>query len=329
MRTGWKPVIRMTNQIREACAGVASQARFVRVDESRIDAYARSLPLDELKSPAIHPQRHYLGHGDATAAFFVTLDAINFGSGYFPHLRKRPGMSGYFTVASCLTDHFTRRGPMGADELARLTPDDCARIFEQPNPDDAVRELMTLFARALNDVGLYLTDQFDGSFVRLIESANGSAVQLVGLLAQMTFLNDVQRYRGRDVPFFKRAQLTAADLNLALGGEGLGRFTDLHCLTIFADNLVPHVLRIDGILQYDPDLAVRIDREELIAFGSEEEVELRAGAVHAAELIVRALHRAGNTRITAMNVDYLLWHRGQHPAYKQAKPRHRTRTVFY
>ena len=33
--------------------------------------------------------------------------------------------------------------------------------------------------------------------------------------------------------------------------------------------------------------------------------------------------------ITAMNVDYLLWHRGQHPAYKQAKPRHRTRTVSY
>src|SRR5688572_463873 len=319
----------ITDAIRQASAAVAADARFVHVDESRIDAYARSLPLDELKAPAIHPQRHYLGHGEATAAFFVTLDAVNFGSGYFPHLRKRPGMSGYFTVASCLTDHFRRNGPMGANELARLTPDDCVRIFEQPEPDAAVRELMTLFARALNDLGQYLLDQFDGSFVRLIESAQRSAVQLVGLLAQMTFFNDVQRYRGRDVPFFKRAQLTAADLALAFDGEGLGRFTDLQRLTIFADNLVPHVLRIDGVLQYDPDLAARIDREDVIAAGSEEEVELRAAAVHASELIVRALHEAGHANITAMNADYLLWHRGQDPAYKQAKPRHRTRTVFY
>jgi len=37
-------------------------------------------------------------------AFFLTLDAINFGSGYFPHLGKRPGMSGYFTAAASLTD---------------------------------------------------------------------------------------------------------------------------------------------------------------------------------------------------------------------------------
>jgi hypothetical protein len=319
----------ITDEIRRACAAVAREARFVRIDESRVDAYARSLPLNELRQPSIHPERHYLGHGEATAAFFVTLDAINFGSGYFPHLRKRPGMSGYFTVASCLTDHFNRHGPMGAEQLARVTPDDCGQILEQPQPDEGIRELMTLFARALNDLGQYLLDQFDGRFARMIESANGSALQLVGLLVQMPLFNDVQRYRGRDVPFFKRAQLTAADLNLALGHERLGRFDDLDHLTIFADNLVPHVLRIDGILNYDAGLAARVDREELIAAGSEEEIELRAGAVHASELIVRALHAAGQTNLNAMNVDYLLWHRGQNPAYKQAKPRHRTRTTFY
>jgi hypothetical protein len=218
---------------------------------------------------------------------------------------------------------------MGAEQLARITPDDCGQIFEQPQPDESISELMTLFARALNDLGQYLLDQFDGRFARMIESANGSALQLVGLLAQMPLFNDVRRYRGRDVPFFKRAQLTAADLNLALGYERLGRFDDLDRLTIFADNLVPHVLRIDGILQYDPGLAARVDREELIAAGSEEEIELRASALHASELIVRALHAADHTNINAMNVDYLLWHRGQNPAYKQAKPRHRTRTTFY
>ena len=130
------------------------------------------------------------------------------------------------------------------------------------------------------------------------------------------------------MPFYKRAQLTAADLALAFDGQGWGRFSDLRRLTIFADNLVPHVLRLDGVLLYDPELARRIDAEELVAAGSAEEIEIRAGALHAVELLVAELRRRGNDA-TAMGLDYLLWNRGQQPAYKRAKPRHRTRTVFY
>jgi hypothetical protein len=325
-----RPIFDMiTDQIRQLCETVAEEARFVRIAFPRIADYAASLPLEELRTPAIHPERHYLGHGDATAAFFITLDAINFGSGYFPHLKKRSGMSGYFTVASCLTDHFNAHGPLTADALIQLTAEDCAEIFQQTKPDEAVGELMQLFAMALNNLGRYLIESFAGSFSRLITSAGQSALHLIEILRAMKFFEDVQPYRGRRIPFFKRAQLTAADLSLALGGEELGRFHDLHQLTIFADNLVPHVLRMDGILQYDPGLAARIDREERIPASSEEEVELRAAAVHASELIVRWLRANGHDRITAMNVDYLLWHRGQHPQYKQAKPRHRTRTVYY
>ena len=36
------------------------------------------------------------------AAYWLTLDAINFGSGWFPTLRKRDGLSGYNTIASAL-----------------------------------------------------------------------------------------------------------------------------------------------------------------------------------------------------------------------------------
>ena len=102
-----------------------------------------------------------------------------------------------------------------------------------------------------------------------------------------------------------------------------GHFVDLDRLTIFADNLVPHVLRVDGVVSYAPDLLARIEREELIPAGSAEEVEIRACAVHAVELIRNQLHG-----VTSMQLDYLLWNRGQARAYK-AQPRHRTRTVFY
>jgi hypothetical protein len=314
--------------VRTACQQVAEQARFVHVDFDRVSAYAVSLPLERIQQPEHDAASHYLGHGDSTVAFFVTLDAINFGSGYFPHLRKRPGMSGYFTIASSLNDYYRTHGPLDAQALSALTVDDCTRIFDQDPDNNTVRELMQLFADALNDLGRYLLHDFDGSFVRLIEAADNSATHLVRLLIRLPFFDDVETYEGFRVPFYKRAQLTAADLALAFGNQGHGRFDDLDQLTIFADNLVPHVLRMDGLLRYDPLLAQRIDAEELIPSGSCEEVEIRACALHTVELLKQSLHATGQP-VTSTQLDYLLWNRGQEPYYKRTKPRHRTRTVFY
>jgi hypothetical protein len=121
------------------------------------------------------------------------------------------------------------------------------------------------------------------------------------------------------VPFLKRAQIAAADL----GRAGVARFDDLHGLTMFADNLVPHVLRLDGVLSFEPELVGRIERGELIEHGSPEEVEIRACALHAVELIVA--QRPGSS---AAEVDQLLWNRGRATRYK-AVPRHRSRCTAY
>jgi hypothetical protein len=320
---------RITDEIRAACAAVAARAVKVRIDEGRIEAYALSLPLERAVAPGVDWSRHYRGVDEVeTAAYFVMLDAINFGSGYFPHLKKREGMSGYFTVAVSLKEEFERSGVMSAERLAEVTSAECGRIFGQEAGNTAAMELMELFATALNDLGQLLLMKCAGRIERLIEAAGGSAERLVTTLAQMPFFWDVTEYAGMPVPFYKRAQLTAADLSIALEGRGLGRFDDLNRLTIFADNLVPHVLRIDGVLKYDEGLAGRIDREELIEAGSAEEVEIRACAVHAVEMMKGTLERGGR-RVSAMGLDYVLWNRGQEKFYKSVKPRHRARSVYY
>ncbi len=317
----------LIDEVRRACGAVAERATQVRINRDLIPAYAASLPLAAARCPAHDPHTHYLGHGADTVAFFLTLDAINFGSGYFPQLRKRPGLSGYFTVAASLNDYYQQHGPLTADELVELRVEDCARIFGQDLGNPAIHELMRLFATALANLGRYLRERFGGSYTGLVEAAGGSADALVRLLVVMPYFNDVEAYDGLAVPFYKRAQLTAADLALAFAGQGPGRFDDLDRLTVFADNLVPHVLRVDRVLAYDQKLAARIDREELIPAGSPEEIEIRACAVHAVELMVAALAEKGHD-ITAQGLDYLLWNRGQEPSYK-ARPRHRTRTVYY
>ncbi len=98
------------DQLRAACALVAERARHVRIEKRRIPEYAASLQLDV---PAV--ERHAEGSREHRAAFWLTLDAINFGSGWFPTLDKRPGRSGYFTIEAGLREHgpWTRGGASG------------------------------------------------------------------------------------------------------------------------------------------------------------------------------------------------------------------------
>jgi hypothetical protein len=320
--------VNLLDQIRYSCKAVAARSEYIQVNTDKISHYAESIPIHQAIAPEHDPGAHYLNHGEATAAFFVILDTINFGSGYFPHLAKRPGMSGYFTVASSINDYYKHHGPMSAEQLKRLTAAECTTIFNQNPHNHPIQELMQLFATALNTLGKYVIDRFNGSFTGLIRAAENSAERLAGFLIQMPFFNDVQTYDGLKIHFYKRAQLMAADLSLALSDEVFGIFKDLSGLTIFADNLVPHVLRMDGILAYDADLAARIDNEQLIPAGSKEEIEIRACAVHAVELIAAQLQQKGR-KVTSQGLDYLLWNRGQQPYYKKTKPRHRTRTVYY
>jgi hypothetical protein len=178
---------------------------------------------------------------------------------------------------------------------------------------------MALFATALQELGEHVLAQHGGSFLALARAGGGSAVALAERLAALPTWHDVSPYDGAPVPFFKRAQLAAADLHL----QGIAPADDVAALTLFADNLVPHVLRIDGVLAFDEALVARIDREELIEHDSPEEVEIRACALHAVELLVAA---HGSTTATA--VDNALWHRGGDPRYK-ARPRHRACTTAY
>jgi hypothetical protein len=298
--------------LRRACALVTERARHARVRPERIPAYAATLPL---APPAPPPPPRAGEEREHAAAYWLALNAINFGSGWFPTLRKPDGRSGYQTISGALERHAARVGPWSAAELAGLEPGSVAAVLGQ----DPGHELMTLFAASLADLGNRITRHCRGSFTQLIDSAAGSAVRLARRLGDWPCFADLARYDELELPFLKRAQIATADLERA----GVARFSDLECLTMFADNLVPHVLRQDGILHFDAELVSRIEGAELLEPGSREEIEIRATAVHAVELIVAA--RPG-TR--AADVDQLLWERGQGASYK-ASPRHRCRCTAY
>src|SRR5262249_6964193 len=153
------------------------------------------------------------------------------------------------------------------------------------------------------------------------------AARLVGLLGALPAWRDVARWRGRSVPFFKRAQISCADLHHAADGAWWGQWRDLPRLTAFADNVVPHVLRVEGVLEYAPELAARVDEGREPPAGGEEEVEIRAAGVHGVERLVAELAARGGPA-SAMTVDQMLWQRGRAATFKSRRS-HRTRTSFY
>jgi hypothetical protein len=305
----------IVSELRRASAWVAGRSTMVRVLTDRVAEYSADLIVGA--GPPAFSLAPVGRAREEAAAFWLTLNAINFGSGWFPTLRKRSQQTGYRTIAAGVRRRFETKGRWTPAQLLDLSAAELADWLEQ----DPEHELIGLMVDALNDLGANVQRLCGRSFAATVDAADGSAVKLVEALAQWRSFADVSVYDGREVPFLKRAQIAAADLHR----NGVAEFDDLDRLTMFADNLVPHVLRLDGILWFDPNLVARIERGELIEHGSPEEVEIRACAVHAVELLVAA---AGSSGITAAQIDELLWNRGQAPEYK-AVPRHRSRTTAY
>jgi hypothetical protein len=315
------------DRIRSHCAEVTRRAQHVRIDDEGLQAFAERLASESWPEDDLDPAHFFAGDESETLAFVITLDAINFGSGWFPVLRKRPQMSGYRTIATACRERFEAQGSFRGEALRSATPETMAELLDQDVNDLEVAELMRLYARAWRDLGVWLASEYDDRFETVVDAANQSAARLVSSLAMMPLYRDVSPYEDLDVPFYKRAQITVADLHRAFGENRFGRFDDLAELTLFADNLVPHVLRCGGVLVYAGSLAGRIDAGKLLAGGSPEEVEIRAVAVEAVERIVSALVRLGRPT-SAQALDGILWNAGQTATIK-ARPRHRTRTWYY
>jgi hypothetical protein len=286
------------DRVRAHGARIAAEARSVRVDPDALEALAAGPP------PQLDPQRHYLeGPAADVADYLLVLDTVNFGSGWFPTLRKRAGSSGYFTVAWALADRWRAGAPWSPAQLRTIRTEEVADTLGQRHD----HELMALYAQALRELGRFLAGR---RALDVVAQTRGSALRLAEILAtSMTMWHD----HG----FYKRAQIAGSDL--ALGG--VADFSDLEALTIFADNLVPHVLRCEGVLVYAERLAAHIDAGRLLRPGTQER-EIRGCAVHACALI------AQRSAMTERDIDNALWYRGQRPEYK-ARPRHRCRTVYY
>ncbi len=318
--------------ILSSCRAVSEHSTFVHLDTTAASRLLNSNPILEIPPLQQGPAPYHYFDGTATTAqWLFVLDTLNHcfwpevGSPLWEIHYGDKVLSGYWALAASLKRTMEEKIPIHqARTLAELDRESLACTFR------GVGEIPLLDERLANlrQTGRVLLDRFRGSFIHVLEEAEGSAVDLVLLVTgEFPSFNDVATYHGKTVYFFKRAQLLVLDLWCTFSGESWGGFADLDQLTAFADYKLPQVLRQLDILHYEPQLAERIDRLEHIQSGSPEEVEIRAATICAVEVLRQELMRRGQ-KVTSAQLDNWLWNLGQNESYRSV-PYHRTRSIFY
>lgn len=283
-----------------------------------------------LAPPAWDTQYHFYDGTERTVNWLLLLDALNFcfwaekGQTRWSIDYQGETLNGYWAEAAALKRAIEEGIPLwDAEYLSTISEEAIAHIFRG---NDTIPLLAQRIAHA-HEVGRVLLEHYNGQFSNAITQAKGSAIKLVELLVRdFPSFRDSTTYRQRSVKFLKRAQICVADLSSAFAGQQWGAFTDIEKLTIFADYKLPQVLRYYHVLEYRATLAQRIDNQELLTAGNEEEVEIRAATIWACELLRRAMQQRGRS-LTAAEIDMRLWLMGQQS--HEMQPYHRTRTIYY
>jgi Potential Queuosine, Q, salvage protein family len=320
---------------------VVEQGEYVWIDTERIKAlgeqWAQEMSTQMQNEGQSESQQlvwddryHFHDGTERTVNWLLVLDALNF---CFWAAKNQPRWSinykgemlnGYWAEAAALTRAIEEGLPLwDAHYLSTISTETVAHIFR------GTQTIPLLQRRVENaqEVGRVLLQMYDGQFVHALEQAEGSAIRLVQqLVAHFPSFRDVAAYHGREIRFFKRAQICVADLAAAFHGKRWGTFTDLDQLTIYADYKLPQVLRHYNVLEYHAGLAERVDAGSELAAGSVEEIEIRACTIWACELLRRALLQHGCS-MTNVDIDQRLWLLGQNGA--AMRPYHRTRTIYY
>ncbi|MGC9529925.1 MAG: queuosine 5'-phosphate N-glycosylase/hydrolase [Candidatus Bipolaricaulaceae bacterium] len=311
----------MESPVRSDCSWVMRGATWVRLDRGQLHALSRRLV--EQTVPAWEGPFHFRGDQEITLRYLLVLDALNFC--FWPgrdrwrvHGPDGESLTGYAALAYVL-----RRI---AEEQPRFYDPAHLAGLDEEALRTAVGNIPCLpwRVRAAREVGTLLAGF--GSALGFFQAARSSCRRLVELVtAYLPSFRDVATYRGRQVRFYKRAQILCADLFGALEGWAPGDLQDMEWLTAFPDYKLPQFLRSAGALELHPALAAAVDRKELIPAGSSQEVELRAGTVMAVEELAAELRRQGRP-LRAFEVDWMLWHLAQTDL---RHPHHRTLTFFY
>ena len=314
-------------EVKESCAAVTARARQVTVDPAAVRRWAKRLAGEPRAVDALDPDLALRGTPEECANHALLTDCLNFcfwaEEPWEVDYRGRTWTRTPAMLASVRRAIEQDPAWLTARRWATVGRSEVEAVFR----GRGVIPLIEQRVRILAETGTVLEREYGGQFANAVEEADGQADGLAELLAErFPSFRDVAKYDGREVAFLKRAQICAADLHRGWTANGYAGLAGMDQLTVFADYRLPQLFRHESLLLLAPALAGRIDRQENIAAGSPEEVELRAATVQIGQMLADELTALGQA-IAPWQLDYDLWLRARRP--EVTVPHHRTITWYY
>lgn len=308
------------DKVKQSTQRVMALAEHVSIDRAELVKLAGSL----CSQPSYIDYFDYSCHISAAASteeivnFIFVLDSLNFC--FWPTTWEYEDISSSIKrTGEANPDCLTPKG------ILKMAFEDFRKLFFEKKEFVQLEERF----RVLRDVAQVAMKHFEGSFMKVVERARESAVELVEIISMFFYpFQDHTVYKGAQVFFYKRAQILVGDLHAAFMKVRPDlKFKDISQLTCFADYRIPQVLNSLGIMKYGEKLQEKVDKKKEIGAGSQEEVEIRAGLVQSVEMIREEMAKKGVERLS-IEIDWLLWQKGEAEKDK-IKEHHRVFTIYY
>lgn len=314
---------------------VIERSRDVRTDVAKIVEHADWMAYEELPMPEFMLPFGISRNPVEATDFILIANAIDFAFTDFEtnvkfevdYAGKR--WSDSEAMFACMKRALDEGIPfLDGKYLSTVSRAELARIFR----GNIEMPMLEERAEILRSVGRVLEERYGGRFHNFLQSAsprlydNGKGL-IDKLVAEFPRFNDVSRYDGKEIKFYKLAQLGFWMLYAALHRSGGFRLEDPEKMTAFADYIVPVALRVMNILRYSPRLEKAIQSHRPIPRDSTQEIEIRAHTIYATALLREEVNqrRPPAKQVIIPQIDARLWTHYHTTDW----PHHLTRTIMY
>ncbi len=316
------------DKVLESIKPVIEHSKYVATDATAVGLLAAK--LKDIEIPKWNNDLQLLSTPEETVQYYFFVDSVQGcswpakGTERWFYKKDNDWIKGYYAFAYAIKHAAMQdKKYLDADYLSEISFEDFQEIFKGKGE----LQMMRKRHEALKQNFRVLKEKYSGQAANLVKAADKDVSKLVfKITAEFPSFDDKAIYQGKEVYFWKRAQIFPNDIHFALNGREEGEFSNMADLTVFADYKLPQLLQSRGVLKYNDELLQKIKNEEVLPSGSAEEIEIRAHTIHASELLMKELQTLGRN-LTSQQLDWVLWNLSQ--TMEVTLPHHRTPTIFY
>lgn len=343
-----------SSKVRESSEYILSNATTLEFSQENFEKMCKYihqnlLNYDKFEDSSDHPKQDELFFEDSIGFCFV-MDSINFC--FWPNSFEYENL-----VTNIKTAMKTQLGIFSPASILKMTEKEFGALVFKGLTDN-LEQIPERF-RLLQEMAGVVNSHFNGSYTEMIYQSGYDSDRLLDMIvSRMTGFQDHGVYKGKQVFYYKRAQILVGDINevlvmfkktliyksfnsinnsrLKIPEKHLDMLSkmkknglqNIENLTCFADYRVPQVLNYFEVINYSENLQKKITNKTEIASGSEEEAEIRGAMIRVVEMIKAHLDSKFNKKLMSIEIDWILWQYGEKNLDKMPN-HHRVLTVFY